>query len=153
MTPSKLKQFFERHFSAPAENNKNIDHELRLACAALMLEIIRVDEVIHEKEEAALLSLLKEKFDLSKAETDELTDIARDKMHNATDYFQFTTLLNEHYTQDQKVQLVLHLWELALADNFIDKYEEHLIRNLAELLHVSHGDFIRMKLLAQQAID
>ena len=146
---SKLKSFFDRHFSTSAENNENIEHELNLACAALMLEMIRADDVIVEEELRSLLALVKNKFGITAEETAELIELARDKMHNATDYFQFTSLLNEHYSQEQKRHLIKNLWELAFADNVIDKYEEHLVRNLAELLHVPHAEFIKMKHLAQ----
>ena len=146
---SKLKNFFDRHFSTSAENNDNIEHELNLACAALMLEMIRADDVIVEEELRSLLALIKNKFGITAEETAELIELAKDKMHNATDYFQFTSLLNEHYSQEQKRHLIKNLWELAFADDVIDKYEEHLVRNLAELLHVPHAEFIKMKHKAQ----
>ena len=148
---SKLKSFFDRHFSTSAENNDNIEHELNLACAALMLEMIRADDVIVEEELRSLLALIKNKFGITAEETAELIELAKDKMHNATDYFQFTSLLNEHYSQEQKRHLIKNLWELAFADDVIDKYEEHLVRNLAELLHVPHAEFIKMKHLAQKS--
>ena len=150
---SKLKLFFDRHFSTKAENNVNIEHELQLACAALMLEMIRADDVVLEEELTSLLQLLRNKFDITAEETVEIIELARDKMHNATDYYQFTSLLNEHYSQDQKKFLVKNLWDLAFADNVIDKYEEHLVRNLAELLHVPHAAFMQMKHLAQDSKD
>ena len=150
---SKLKSFFDRHFSTSAENNDDIEHELNLACAALMLEMIRADDVIVEEELRSLLALVKNKFGITAEETAELIELARDKMHNATDYFQFTSLLNEHYSQEQKQLLVKNLWQLAFADSVIDKYEEHLVRNLAELLHVPHAEFIKMKHLAQDSAE
>jgi len=148
---SKLKLFIEHHFSSTTEDESTIEHELQLACAALMLEMIRVDDVIDEDEEEKLLRIIKTQCDLSQEETNELIELARDKVHDATDYYQFTSLLNKHYTQQQKQQLIKHLWDLALADNVIDKYEEHLVRNLAELLHVPHSAFIKMKLKAQES--
>lgn len=148
----KLKAFFERHFTSTIENNTNIEHELQLACAALMFELTRADGEIQENEIKHLLTVLQNKYELTTEETDELIELARDKMHNATDYYQFTSLLNEHYTQDQKRLLVRHLWELALADREIDKHEEHLIRNLAELLHVPHSAFMQMKHKALESL-
>jgi len=148
-----LKAFIERHFTTSVENSTGIEHELRLACAALMFELIRIDDIIQDDELNHLLGVLKGRYDLTAQETDELIELARDKMHDATDYYQFTSLLNAHYTQDQKRLLVRHLWELALADRKIDKHEEHLIRNLAELLHVPHAAFIQMKHKAMGVIE
>ena len=147
----KLKSFIERHFSKRPEDESTIEHELHLACAALMLEMIRVDDVIQENEQTKLLSIINKQCSLSKLEADELIDLARDKMHNSTDYYQFTSLINKHYTQEQKRHLIKNLWDLALADNVIDKYEEHLVRNLAELLHVPHSAFMQLKHKAQES--
>ena len=36
-------------------------------------------------------------------------------------------------------------WQVALADNRLDKHEDHLVRRLAELLYVSHSDLIRIR--------
>ena len=71
--------------------------------------------------------------------------LSHSEKHEATDYYAFTSLLNAHYTQQQKIKLVEDLWQLAYADNELDKYEEHLLRRLADLLHVPHHDFIRTK--------
>ena len=149
MKSSKLKAFIERHFSNNSADENTIAHELHLACAALMFEMIRVDDVIEEAEEQKLLSIIKNHYMLDKIEINELIELAQDKIHNATDYFQFTSLLNEHYTQEQKQLLIKNLWELALSDNKIDKHEEHLVRNLAELLHVPHSAFMQLKHKAQ----
>lgn len=148
---SKLKLFIERHFTRTNTDENTIDHELHLASAALMFEMIRVDDAIETEEEEKLIAIIKQRCNLSHDETSELIELAIDKMHNSTDYYQFTSLLNEHYTQDQKQLLIRHLWELALADDVIDKHEEHLVRNLAELLHVPHAAFMKMKHQAQDS--
>ena len=49
---------------------------------------------------------------------------------------------------DDKVQLITSLWKVAYADGDLDKYEEHLIRRVADLLYVPHDAFIRAKLSA-----
>ena len=60
--------------------------------------------------------------------------------------YEFTRLINDHYSYEQKTGLVENLWRLAFADENLDKYEEGLIRRVADLIHVSHGDFIKTKL-------
>ena len=37
-------------------------------------------------------------------------------------------------------------WKVAKADNVIDKYEEHRIRKLSELLYINHTEFIKAKI-------
>lgn len=150
----RIKQFFEsRLIITQVDQQADIEHRLKLTCAALMLEMIHVDENEHENEVIKMRALLQQQFDLSNDELEELLDMAIDKKHAATDYHQFTSLINEHYSQQQKIQLVEMLWQLAYADNTVDKFEEHLVRKLAELLRVPHKHFIQARHRAEDKQD
>ncbi|HHJ34644.1 MAG TPA: TerB family tellurite resistance protein [Gammaproteobacteria bacterium] len=142
---TKLQKFFNQYLNEKAEHTIPLERRLHMATAALMVEMLHADEQVTEQEELRLNQLLKQRFKLSEAEIASLIDLANNEKHEATDYYQFTSLLNEHYSQQQKVELVEDLWKLAYADHELDKYEEHLLRRLAELLHVPHRDFIRTK--------
>ena len=37
------------------------------------------------------------------------------------------------------------LWQIALADDTLDKYEDYMIAKIAELLYVARGDVLRLK--------
>lgn len=142
---SKLQTFFDQHLSDDSTDETPLQHRLQLATAALMVEMLHVDEQITKPEEEKLQTLLKQRFALSDSEIDALVELAHQEKHDAVDYFSFTSLLNEHYSQQQKIKLVADLWQLAYADKVLDKYEEHLLRRLADLLHVPHKEFIRAK--------
>jgi uncharacterized tellurite resistance protein B-like protein len=144
-----IQRFFEQHLLAAREDAAtDTERALQIACAALMIEMTRADHTITRDEIDSLKRILKQHFSLRAGEVDELIDLAEQKRDNATDYYQFTSLINQHYNQQQKQQLVTRLWQLANADNHIDKFEEHLVRKLADLLHVPHAAFIRSKLKA-----
>ncbi|NOQ87644.1 MAG: TerB family tellurite resistance protein [Gammaproteobacteria bacterium] len=142
---TKLQKFFDQYLSENTEKEVPLEHRLQLASAALMVEMLHVDEQVTAAEETKLQQILKQRFELSNAEIEALIDLAHNEKHEATDYYAFTSLLNEHYTQQQKIKLVEDLWQLAYADHRLNKYEEHLLRRLADLLHVPHQDFIRTK--------
>ncbi|MDT8283822.1 MAG: TerB family tellurite resistance protein [Gammaproteobacteria bacterium] len=142
---TKLQKFFDQYLSQNTQAEIPLERRLQMATAALMVEMLHVDEQVTKDEEEKLRELLELRFNLSASEIDSLIDLANNEKHNATDYFQFTSLLNTHYSQQQKIDLVEDLWQLAYADHELDKYEEHLLRRLSELLHVPHQDFIRTK--------
>ena len=142
---TKLQKFFNKYLNDTAESAAPLEHRLQLAAAALMVEMLHVDEQVTTEEETKLRQLIKQRFELNHAEIEDLIELAHNKKHEAIDYYSFTSLLNEHYTQQQKIKLVEDLWQLAFADDHLDKYEEHLLRRLADLLHVPHKDFIRTK--------
>ena len=142
---TKLHHFFNQYLSDNTENSAPLEHRLQLACAVLMVEMTHVDEEVTRQEEKKLRQLIKQRFKLNNNEIEAIIALAHDEKHSATDYYQYPSLLNSHYSQQQKIKLVEDLWILAFADGELDKYEEHLIRRLADLLHVPHQEFIRTK--------
>ncbi|MDY6981566.1 MAG: TerB family tellurite resistance protein [Pseudomonadota bacterium] len=124
---------------------------LHLASAALLVEIANADQEMDDREREVLLGILEQKLQLDKATLQNLWELAHAEHKDATSLFQFTTLINGAYGHRDKVQLLQYMWEVAYADGRIDRYEEHLIRRVADLLYLTHGDFIRTKLAARPA--
>jgi uncharacterized tellurite resistance protein B-like protein len=123
-------------------------HALRLAVVVLLFEVAESDYRQHPEERAALLSTVRKHFRLTADKADELLALAAAEHAGSTDYFQFTQLINQHYSAQQKVRLIEALWQVAFSDQELHHYEEHVIRRLADLLYVPHADFIATKLRA-----
>lgn len=117
----------------------------QLAVAALLIEVATADHVMDEAELNALISLLERKFSLPHERLVELADLAKAEAADATSIYQFTQLINSECTPQEKFELIKGMWEIAYADNQLDKYEEYVIRKVADLIHVSHSEFIRAK--------
>ena len=126
-------------------------HQLNLAAAALLIEMILQDDHVDKAEVAQVKKILLSQFDLSAAEMESLYALAEEEKHLATDYHQFTKLVASHYTQPQKIQLIESLWRVAYADKVLDKYEEHMVRRISDLIHVSHKDFMQAKHRAENS--
>lgn len=141
---NKIKDFFEANFMI---NEPAVDpaHQLKLATAALLIEMMMLDDEVHEAEQLVVKKSLSEKFNLTQEETHELYELAHQESRNATDYHQFTSLIAKHFSQSQKITIIEYLWQIAYADNVLDKYEEHMVRRIADLIHVSHKDFLQAK--------
>ena len=147
-----IKKFFEQNMLLDMSSeaaSENIDHQVRLATAALLVEMMNQDEKALETEKQAVRDALKDNFSLSHDEAVELCRLAEEELHNAVDYYQFTKLIAENFSQPQKIQVIELLWRVAYADNHLDSYEEHMVRRIADLIYVPHQDFIRTKLAAQ----
>jgi len=142
----KIRRFFEQYIVVTESiSEEELEHQLQLACAALMIEVLYADYSIDQSEIDTLRKALQDNFDLNKNEAENLIQLAEEERAQATDYYQFTSLINEFYTQQQKRALVTRLWQMAYADHTIHKFEEHLVRRLADLLHVPHSAFIQSK--------
>lgn len=121
------------------------EHALRLATAILMVDVARADSVFDEHEFDRLLVLLEAHFDLTPDEAAELVNEAGDRAEELVSVHEFTHLLHEHLSEDEKAQIVSLLWQVAYADGELDKYEDSLILKISDLLYVSRGLVMRLK--------
>lgn len=121
------------------------EHDLRLATAALFVEMTRADFDVGETERQAAAEALRTTFDLTTSEATEILESATRDTAGSIEVFQFTRVVDQELEPADKVEVVQRLWEVAFADDRIDEQEEYLVRKIARLLHVSHGDFIAAK--------
>jgi uncharacterized tellurite resistance protein B-like protein len=125
----------------PAER----EHALRFATAILLVEVARADFAEAVAEESTIRTLLEKSFNLSRDETAALVKEAKAAADHSASLQSFTRQLHESLTVPEKHQIVEMLWRVALADDHLDKHEDHLVRKIAGLLYVSHGDLIRIR--------
>jgi uncharacterized tellurite resistance protein B-like protein len=142
-----IKRFFENQLKVQlAETPASKNHRLQLASAALMIELLKTDRHIDERETAVLKKVLMNTFALSNKELDDVILLAEKEAEQSISLYDFTSLINEGYGYEEKLLLVENLWRVALADQHLDKYEEQLIRKTSDLIYVAHSDFIKTKL-------
>lgn len=141
-----LKSLFEH---SPQHSEETKERSLRLAAAALMIETARADFNETNLEMDTLARLLPTVLELEPLEVQQLVSTAEAKVEAATSLYEFTQVINEAWGLDRKVQLISAMWAVAYADGDADKYEEHLIRNVADLIYVPHSSYIHCKLAAQ----
>ncbi len=118
---------------------------LQLACASLMFEVLRADQEVHPAELGKISEHIRQAFGLSENNTRILMQQASEKTEQAVSLHDVLRTINETYAKDEKRQLLKMLWDVAYADGVLDSYEEYAIRKLADLLHISHRDFILTK--------
>ncbi len=142
-----LRIFFEQQISSFAEEPET-RHSLELASAALLMEISRAHDDVSVVERDAIGAAVKEVFHLSDDEIADLVSTAENVVDSAVSLFDFTTVVNDSFNREQKIELLGMLWAVAYADEQLDHYEEYYVRKIADLLHISHRDYIRTKHLA-----
>jgi uncharacterized tellurite resistance protein B-like protein len=145
-----IRDFFEQHIvqaAAPAQEA----HRLQLATAALLVEVVRSDGSIAPAEREALLAAVGAKFALPPDEAATLLGLAEQESRLASDTYQFTSLINRSFSQPQKLRVIELMWQVAYADATLSAHEQHVLRRIAELLHVPHGDYIAAKMRARDA--
>ncbi len=149
-----IKDLFDqitRDLTAPADTPPD-PHTLQLATAVLLVEVMRATPELHEDERDTVLRALRRKFALADDELERLIELAHDTARTSNDYHRFTQLLNERFTQPQKIAVVEAMWEVAYADQHLDVHENAVINKVAGLLHVTHGEYIAAKLHARETV-
>ena len=144
-----LKRFFAKaqgedpQVSGPGQHG---EHDLRVATCALLVVIARIDETFTEEELQTILSILKDKYNLSKEHADALISEAESELNKSLDLWQFAKLINENYTNQEKIEIVEILWQVVYVDGKMDQYEHYLMNKLKNLLRLSQKQLIDAKL-------
>ena len=141
---NQIKLFFEQHLALSGPED-SLEEKLQIATVALFLEMMYMDDKVEPAEQEIILSLIHQNFSLTDEQTTSLVELAEQQRKQATDYFQFTSLINKEYSLEQKIRLIESLWKIAFIDGVLDMNEEYLVRKIADLLHVSHTAFIMAK--------
>lgn len=152
-----IKKFFETNLALhgateDAVANKHPIDRLQLAAATLLIEVINSDHQLDDREWAETSAILKQCLQLQQGALDDIIKLAKNAAHRATSLYEFTELFNANYTYAEKLALMENMWRVAYADSSLDRYEDHLIRKVSELIYVSHSDFIRTKLKVRDRI-
>jgi len=128
------------------------DRLLKIATATLLLEVINADFEVQQSEMDKLQNLLSSQFKLGAEELDQLLAEAKLEADHMVSLQHITRQLNEQFDQAEKTRVIEMMWEMVFADGNLDRYEEHLIRQVAELLYLPHSAFIKARHKAEPPV-
>jgi len=144
---SSLKKIFAKTTANGSEQTQeNNEHDIRVATCALLVEIARIDKTFSEEELELVLSILKGKYNLSAEHADALIAEAEAELKQSVDLWQFARLINNNYSNAEKIEIVETLWQIVYVDGKMDQYEHYLMNKLKNLLRLSHDQLIDAKL-------
>ena len=122
------------------------EHDIRVATCALLVELARIDEKFTPEEMDAILSILKDKYGLSGEHADALIAEAEKELKDSVDLWQFAHLINQNYSNEEKIEIIETLWQVVYVDGKMDQHEHYLMSKLKNLLRLSHNQLIDAKL-------
>lgn len=146
-----LKEVFASFQPMAGQPARNAQQQLQLATAVLLVEAMRADPVLGVAERRAVVAALREQFALADDALARLVELAEHTARTASDFYQFTSTINDNFSPEQKIRIVEQMWRVAYADGHLDAHENHLIGRIAELLYVPHGQYIAAKMRARDA--
>lgn len=140
---SSIQEWFKGHLEADTSDNQ---HTIELATAVLLYEVMRADNNFDQLEHESYRKQLEKHFTLTATELETLCKLSQSHADEATDYQQFTRVINELYGLKEKRAVLDSLWSVAYADHELSPDEEYTIRKIADLLYIPHNQFIQSKL-------
>ena len=140
-----IQNIFQHRKQEVSDSSETYQREL--AYASLLVEVIKSDEKFDDRELAELFDVLSRKLKIHDDELHNFAELAKKKSDDSTSLFEFTREINDKYEYDEKVKLIEDLWRIAYSDGRLDKYEDYVIRKVADLIYVTHSDFIKSKLI------
>jgi uncharacterized tellurite resistance protein B-like protein len=121
------------------------EDDYRLAAAAMLVHAAAIDGEMLQSERDKLHAVIKQRFALDDATTDELITKATAAEHEAVDLYHFTHQLNRALDDDGRAKIVEMMWEIVYADGQRDELEDNLIWRAADLLGVSANERIALR--------
>ena len=138
-------------FSAKTTNNKtiakeNTERRIQVATCALLLELANADSEFADVEKESIISIIKSNSNLSDNEVNELINETEKELKQSIDLWQFTNLINQNFSNEEKERILEFTWRVIYADGRLDQYEDYLVHKIANLLRLSHEQLIKTKL-------
>jgi uncharacterized tellurite resistance protein B-like protein len=143
-----MKKFFQQDAVPDKTAIKEEDRaeRIQVATCALLLEVANSDDEFSDIERDNIVQILEKDFELSDEYAKELMELSDKEREESIDLWQFTNLVNEHYSIEEKIKIIEMVWKVIYADGKLDKYEDHLAHKLSNLLKLTHKQLIDAKL-------
>ena len=140
----RLFKLFAIDEAAPSDANQ--DEKLRMATCVILLEVAGADDEFSPVECEYIINALRERFQLSQHEAEELIQLAQEQRGESSDLWKFTNQINQSCSNEEKIQIIEEVWRLIYADNVLDGHEDFLVHKLARLMNLKHPILIEAKM-------
>ena len=137
----------QKTYSAPEESGIN---KVQVATSALLIEIAKADGDFSEDERKRVIDLMKEQFNLDEKCVNELLELSEQKVKDSISVYEFSSVINENFTQHEKLNLLKNLWRIIYEDGKLDSHEDRLIKIIGSTLNLEHKDVIGAKLFVKE---
>ena len=124
----------------------NDSKEIILASTCLLLSIADADNNIDDKELSIIDEIIQDFFDVNKEDTNTIINNAKKSLIESTDYFSYGKILNESFSITDKVDFLSCIFEVAYSDGEYHYLEEHMIKKIANILHIENKDLVNVKM-------
>ena len=155
-----MKKFLEKILNGSHVKQDNIDSsfnsgsekKLQMAACALLVEMGKADSNFTDEERRKIISIMENTFNVEEDYVNELIELSEKKIEENDRIYEYTTIINENFSNDEKFELLKNFWRLIFTDANLDKYEEHLVKMIGTLLNIEYSNIVGAKLLIKEEL-
>lgn len=141
------------HEEQLTEDHADEQKKLQIATCALFVELAKADSNFTEDERNKIISIMKDAFNLEEDYINELLELSEEEVKDSVSIYEFTSIINQYFTEEEKFELLKDLWRLIYVDDHLHKYEDMLIKRIGATLNLEHQKIIGAKLLVKEEIE
>ncbi len=144
-----MKNFLNNIFgdgSDAGSQEQSQERKLKIATAALLLEVAGADDEFSDEERSVIIDILKSHIAITSEEVEGILEATGQALNNSIDIYYFTNQINNHFDIAQKEKLIEMVWQVIYADEHLDGHEDFLVHRFAKLLRLHHSQLIDAKL-------
>lgn len=139
--------------SENSDKSDNYKKQLQIATAAIFIEMAKADGDFSDEEREHIVVSLKNRFRLEEEYVHDLIELSQAGLKDSVSLYEFSGVINERFTFEDKYELLKNLWRLIYTDKTLDKYEDHLIKMIGGMLQMEHRQIINAKMLIRKELN
>jgi len=118
----------------------------QIATCALLIEVANADDEFTKVEKEKIIEIMQNSFELNKDQVSKLIELANQSLKDSISLYEFTDILNNNFSHNEKKEVLKNIWRLTFADNHMHEYKEYFVRKISKIMNLYHQDFIETKL-------
>lgn len=126
--------------------------KLQVATCALFIELANADSHFTGAERDKVISVMQRIFSIDKSVVEELIELSEEKIKKSISLYEFSSIVNEHFSNEEKFELLKNLWRLIYVDDKLDMYEDQLIKRIGGMLKLDHHVIIGAKMMVKEEL-
>lgn len=133
------------NFFKKKEVKKEAPKNLKLIALCLVFEVANADNDIDPREQALILKKIKESIDVGILSEKQIFEVIKNESENRISFYDIIHDINSNLDQEEKINVLKMMWEIAYADGVLDVNEEKIIRRSAEMLGIKPSIVLQTK--------